>query len=336
MALEELGEFGLIDRIVARLGDAAARDILVPPGDDAAAWASEPGAAVATIDALAEGTHWRAGTMTLYDVAWRAVASNVSDLAAMGARPAHLLVATLLGPRATLAEIDAFADGLADACRRHGVRIAGGDVVRAASTAFTIAAFGQAPLDAAGAPRLLRRDGARPGDAVAISGMPGASGAGLLLIADGRAKAPAAAALVEAHRRPLARPELGLRAAAAGLRCAIDVSDGLLQDLGHVARRSRVGIELAGAQVPLHPAAVELLGRDAAFDQALGGGEDYELVLTGPRDALRALDTPELPVTLIGRVVAEHPGEVIVWTDDGEEYHPPSAGWDQLRGPAPR
>src|SRR5947208_13430087 len=90
--IEALGEFSLIDRILARLGDAAARDILVPPGDDAAAWLTGPGAAVATIDALVEGTHWRADTMTLYDVGWRAVASNVSDLAAMGAQPGYLLV----------------------------------------------------------------------------------------------------------------------------------------------------------------------------------------------------------------------------------------------------
>jgi thiamine-monophosphate kinase len=329
--LEDLGEFGLIDRIVARLGDAAARDILVPPGDDAAAWAVDAGAAVATIDALAEGTHWRADTMTPFDVGWRTVACNVSDLAAMGAQPGHLLVAAMLGPRVTLDDLDAFIDGMAAACRRHGVHIAGGDIVAAPATSFTIAAYGSATLDAQGAPRFLRRDGARAGDAVAVSGAPGASGAGLALIESGLADEPSAAPLVAAHRRPLARPALGLRAVAAGLRCGIDVSDGLAQDARHIAERSRVGIEIAAAQVPLPPAAVTLLGAEAALDCALGGGEDYELILTGPRDALRALDTPELPVTLIGRVVAEHPGELIIWTEDGDEYRPPTAGWDQLR-----
>ncbi len=334
MPLDDLGEFGLIDRIVARLGDAAARDILVPPGDDAAAWAVERGAAVATIDALAEGTHWRADTMTYFDVGWRTVACNVSDLAAMGARPGHLLVAAMLGPALTLDDLDAFIDGMAAACRRHGVHVAGGNIVRAASTAFTIAAYGSAAVDADGQARVLRRNGARPGDAVAVSGTLGASGAGLALIRAGRADEAAAAPLVEVHRRPLARPELGLRAVAAGVRCGIDVSDGLAQDAGHLAERSQVGIEIAAAQVPVAPGAAALLGDTAALDQALGGGEDYELILTGPRDVLRALETPALPVTLIGRVVADHPGEVVIWTDDGQPYHPPTAGWDQVRSAA--
>jgi thiamine-monophosphate kinase len=330
MRLEELGEFGLIDRIISRLGASAATDILVPPGDDAAAWTTVAGASVATIDALAEGTHWRADTMTLFDVAWRAVASNVSDLAAMGAQPAHLLVASALGPDVTVEALDGFADGLATACRVHSVRVAGGDIVRASSTLFSIAAFGTATL-VDGAPHLLRRSGARAGDAIAVTGTPGASGAGLALITAGRDEEAGAEELIEAHRRPLARPRIGQRAAASGLRSAIDVSDGLAQDVGHMARRSGVGIEIAAAQLPLHAAAVELLGHELALDLALGGGEDYELVLTGPRDALRALDSEAVPVTLIGRVVAEHPGEVIVWAEDGDEYRPPTRGWDQLR-----
>jgi thiamine-monophosphate kinase len=328
--LEEIGEFGLIDRIISRLGASAATDILVPPGDDAAAWRMDAGAVVATVDALAEGTHWRADTMTLFDVAWRAVASNVSDLAAMGAEPGYLLIASALGPDVTLEALDGFADGLATACRVHNVRVAGGDIIRAPSTMFSIAAYGRATL-VGGEPHFLRRSGAQPGDAIAVTGTPGASGAGLALINAGRADAPGSDDLIEAHRRPIARTRIGLSAAAAGLRCAIDVSDGLAQDAGHIARRSGVGIEIAAAQLPLHPAAVELLGIEPALDLALGGGEDYELVLTGPREALRALDSERLPVTLIGRVVAEHPGEVVIWTEDGEEYRPQSRGWDQLR-----
>src|SRR5688572_18906590 len=97
------GEFSLIDRIVARLGDAAARDILVPPGDDAAAWIPSGGAVVASTDAITEGNHWRPHIASMTDVGWRAVATSVSDLAAMGASPQVLLVATVLGPSVTLA-----------------------------------------------------------------------------------------------------------------------------------------------------------------------------------------------------------------------------------------
>src|SRR3990170_4998314 len=115
--IDDLGEFALIDRIVARLGDAAANDIIVPPGDDAAVWDARDSLAVVTIDALVEGTHFRADTMSMADLGWRAVAANVSDLAAMGAEPQYLLIATMLAPELPLAAIDALVDGIAEGCR---------------------------------------------------------------------------------------------------------------------------------------------------------------------------------------------------------------------------
>lgn len=324
------GEFALIDRILARLGDAAAKDILVPPGDDAAAWRVPGGSIVATTDSQSEGTHWRRDTMSLTDVGWRAVASTVSDLAAMGAEPGYLLVTAVLGPDATPADLDAFTDGLAAGCRCHGTRVAGGDIVRGAATVFSLTALSRvSPAEA-----LLRRDAARPGDAIAVSGTPGASAAGLILISAHRVSEPTAAPLIEAHRRPVARLALGRAALAAGVRCGIDVSDGLLQDLGHIARRSGVGIEIDLAAVPVHPAAAALLGADRARDLALGGGEDYELVLAGRAEVLAALATPALPVTVIGRVVAAHPGEARALDAHGQAYTPSVRGWDQLGGDA--
>ena len=338
MPLDDLGEFDLIARIVERLGDAAARDIAVPPGDDAAAWAVGSGLAVATVDTLAEGTHWRRDTMSLADVGWRAIATAVSDLAAMGAAASYVLIAAELGPGLTAEDLDDFADGAAASCRCHGVRVAGGNVAAARATSFTTTAFGSAELAA-----VLRRDAALPGDAVAVSGTPGAAAAGLALIegqAAGAAALKDAAPLLDAHRRPRARLALGRAALAAGARCAIDVSDGLLQDLGHVARASNVGIELEAGALPLHPAAVALLGRERALALALGGGEDYELALTAPAATLDALavsglpEPQEPPLTRIGRVVAEHRGEVITRDAAGRVVRPSSAGWDQLRSSA--
>ena len=334
MSIAGLGEFGLIARIVERLGDAAARDILVPPGDDAAAWTHGAGVTVASVDSLAEGTHWRRDTMSLADVGWRTVATSLSDLAAMGAEPGPLLVAAQLGPDVTLVDLDAFVDGLAEACRCFGARIAGGNVVQAASTSFSATAIGSAREGN----ELLRRNTARAGGAVAVSGTPGASAAGLGLIEAGRAGEGEAAPLLAAHRRPRARLALGRAAVEAGLRCAIDVSDGLLQDLGHVASASRAGIEVQAGALPLHQAAVSLLGHERALELALGGGEDYELALCGPAATLDALASAsaaesgaEPPLTRIGRVVAEHTGEVVVLDPSGRPLDTTLRGWDQLR-----
>jgi thiamine-monophosphate kinase len=335
--LAGLGEFELIERIMSRLGSVAARDILVPPGDDAAAWLVPAGAVVATTDALVEGVHWRSGehaTMGWADVGWRAVASNVSDIAAMGATPQHVLVVLTVGPALDLEALDALIDGVSEACTAHEVHVAGGDIVRGGETSVSMTVIGSATADASGEGGdvpLLRRDRAREGDVVAVSGWPGASGAGLALIEAGRADEPEHAALVAAHRRPHARVALGRAALAAGVRCGIDVSDGVLQDAGHIAERSGVGVEIDLEALPVHPRAVAALGVDGARDLALGGGEDYELVLVGTEDALRALDTPEVPVTLIGRVVAAHPGDAWALDATGARYVPTRAGWDQLR-----
>ena len=331
MTLDSIGEFGLIDRIVARLGDAAARDIVVPPGDDAAAWAIDAGLAVATVDTLAEGTHWRRDTMSFADVGWRAVATSVSDLAAMGAVPGYVLIAAELGADVELGDVDAFTEGVAEACRRYGVRVAGGNVAGAVATSVSTTAFGTATTREDGTATLLRRDAARPGDLVAVSGTPGAAAAGLALIETGRAAERGATPLVEAHRRPPARLALGRAAVDAGVRCAIDISDGLLQDLGHVARASGVGIELEAGRLPLHPAATELLGAENAAELALRGGEDYELALTAPAATLGALPPADTALTTIGRVVTAHPGEVVVLGGDSRPLAQPSGGWDQLR-----
>jgi len=128
-----------------------------------------------------------------------------------------------------------------------------------------------------------------------------------------------------------ARLDLGRAAVAVGVRCAIDISDGLLQDLGHVARASGVGIELDAAALPLHPAATALLDAENALELALRGGEDYELALTAPAATLGALPPAETTITTIGRVVAAHPGEVVALGGDGRPLAQPSGGWDQLR-----
>lgn len=320
-------EFSLIERIIDRLGDAAARDILVPPGDDAAVWAPASPGVIATTDVLTEGNHWRPDTMTFEDVGWRAVVTNVSDIAAMGGTPELLLVSAILGASMTLEDVDLFIDGMAAACRTHKVKVAGGDIVRGASTSFAVTALGSSRIDRAGRALVLRRDAAKIGDIVTVTGNPGASAAGLAAINASRHGEPAAEPLLTAHRRPVAQVDLGVAAVVRGVLCGIDISDGLMQDLGHVARRSNLGIEIDLDRLPLHIHAMAVFGIDGARNFALSGGEDYELALIGRGDIIGSL---RAPLTTIGRVVADHPGQALVMRPDGRVYEPP-AGWDHIR-----
>ncbi len=326
-------EFALIDRILERLGDAVASEILLPPGDDAAAWVPAGGAVIATADAMTEGSHWLPHLLSMYDVGWRCVAANVSDLAAMGATPQVLLVTAVLGPTMTIDDLDAFIDGLADGCRAHGVQIAGGDVVRGRSTTFSITALGAARLDRANRAIVLRRDGAHPGDVIAVSGTPGLAAAGMRLVEQARTDPPADAAIA-AFRHPVGRVDLGLAAVAVGVPCAIDISDGLIQDLGHIAQRSGVGIEIDLEALPLPQAAVAFFGTEGARTLALAGGEDFELILVARQNVIESLEAEDL--TIIGRVLEQHPGEVVIRQADGAPYPVPQ-GWDALRRwPLPR
>jgi thiamine-monophosphate kinase len=288
---------------------------------------------IATTDALVEGNHWRTDTMSWADVGWRAIAANVSDIAAMGARPRFALVALTLGTSLTPDALDCLVEGMAEACRAHEVRIAGGDTIRGRETNIAVTLLGEAASTSGDG--LLLRSAARVGDAVAVSGHPGASASGLALIEARRATEAGVEPLLEAHRRPRARVALGRAAVEAAVRCAIDVSDGLLQDLGHIAERSGAGIEVDLDALPLHPAAIAALGLEAAREHALGGGEDYELALCGPAGALARLATAELPVTVIGRVIEAHRGEAWALASDGTRHIPAREGWDQLATKSP-
>jgi len=316
------GEFGLIERLAARL-EPLEEGLGI--GDDAAAWQPTPGrVVVATTDMLVEGIHFRLDWISPRDLGWKALAVNLSDLAAMGATPGHALVSiALLREQGDLAE--SIYEGMSALARETGTRIVGGDTVRSAGPlTVNVALVGEADPE-----RLLRRSGARPGDLVVVTGTVGASAAGLelLLAADGteggaadaealvdRAAAIAATAadpgtspLIAAHHRPIPQLAVGAALAGAGVRCAIDVSDGVASEAWHLARSSGVEIEIDCGRLPLAGVAVARFGRERARDLALTGGEDYQLLFTVPEPewpAVRAALPPAAVTTVIGRVGA--------------------------------
>ncbi|TDE30117.1 thiamine-phosphate kinase [Actinomadura sp. 6K520] len=300
----DVGEFGLIARLTRRLPPGPA--VRLGPGDDAAVIAAPDGRVVATTDLLVEDRHFRRDWSGPYDIGRKAAAQNLADVVAMGARPTALLVGFAAPPSTPTEWAERLYDGLADECRAAGASVAGGDVVGAPQITLAVTALGDL---GGGAP--LTRSGARPGDFVAVRGRLGHAAAGLALLAAGR---DGPAELIAAHRRPEPPYAAGEEARAHGATALLDVSDGLVQDLGHIAAASGVRIDIDSTAVPVP----EVLGPDG-LRHALTGGEDHAFAGSFPPDA-----RPPSTWRRIG-VVTEGSGVHV----DGRE--PPAGGWDHFR-----
>jgi thiamine-monophosphate kinase len=232
-------------------------------GDDTAVVASGPGWMLLAADTVVEGVHADLTLTGLDDLGWKVMAANVSDVAAMGGRPAHAVVAVSGPPKTNLALLYA---GLSAASAHFSCPVVGGDLTNAPVVVITVAVTGHV-----GVPVL--RSGARPGDGIWVTAPLGASAAGLRSLRRGGPPADGVDAdLRRAHTRPMPVLAAGAAAVAAGARAMVDVSDGLAADLGHVGKASGVGLRLD--RVPVAPGATEA--------DALGGGEDYALVFCTP------------------------------------------------------
>ncbi|WP_153110763.1 thiamine-phosphate kinase [Propionivibrio limicola] len=292
-------EFDLIARYFARPTPQA----VLGPGDDCALLAPAPGMELAiTTDMLVAGTHFLPDTDPR-QLGWKTLAVNISDLAAMGARPRWVLLAGSL-PKADEAWINAFADGLFACANRYNVDLVGGDTTRGPLN-LCVTALGEVPVG-----QSLRRDHAQAGDDLWISGEPGLAALGLAHL-QGRTQLPDALSqrCITALQRPLPRVALGLALRERQLaRAAIDVSDGLLADLGHIVECSGIDAEVWQAQLPARPE-----GADPALARQcqIAGGDDYELLFSAApehRAALAALACElELPLWRIGCFVATPP-----------------------------
>ena len=273
-----LSEFDLIARYFSHCG-AARADVVLGVGDDGAVLECPPGAQlVAAIDSLVEDVHFPAGSPAR-SIGHRALAVNLSDLAAMGAQPAWALLALAL-PRADEAWLGEFSAGLDALAREHGVALVGGDTT-GGKLCVTVQVLGFVPRGAA-----LTRSGGRAGDALYVSGTPGDSAAGLAL-EQGRLTLPDALQaqwLLDRFRYPTPRVALGLALRGLASAC-IDVSDGLLGDCGRLAQASGCGVRLDYRALPLSPALQAAVGEARARELALTGGEDYELCFTVPAAA---------------------------------------------------
>lgn len=273
--LADLGEFGLIEALVSRFpqGDG----VLLGPGDDAAQVAVPEGRVLVATDVLVEGRHFRRDWASAADVGHKAAAQNLADINAMGGRATALTVAFAAPAELPAAWALELAEGIAAEAALVGASVVGGDLTRADEIVVSITVLGVVD----GEP--VRRSGARPGDVVAIVGRQGWAAAGLAVLARGF-RSPRV--LVEAHRRPEPPYAQGAVALRAGATAMIDVSDGLVADVGHIADASGVGIDIDSSAFevaePLRAVGAALGADPMKF--ILTGGDDHALVATYPAD----------------------------------------------------
>jgi thiamine-monophosphate kinase len=339
--VSEVGEFGLIQRLAREFGleyppsrGAGQPGLQVGLGDDAVVTDRHDGSLIWTTDTMVEGVHFLPGKCSWQDVGWKALATNLSDIAAMGGTPHMALVTLCLPSDFQVEDAVALYEGLHQCAKAFDVTLGGGDIVSAPVFSITIALSGWAETAPDGSAAVLTRDVAQPGDVVAASGSIGDAEAGLLLVRQGSdLNTPAARQLHEAMDRPEPRVQLGLEAVRAGLRCGIDVSDGLVQDLGHIATASGVGIRVDAVRIPSSEALREVFPGEAA-GLAVTGGQDYELLLVGPRAVVESLiDSSATSLTEIGEVYKSDEPHVAVVDETGREIPLAHTGWDHFKRP---
>ena len=315
--LGQIGEFGLINRVARNVPHGHA--VLLGPGDDAALVSAADGRVVASTDLLVEGRHFRRDWSSAYQVGRKAAAQNLADIAAMGGVGTALLVGLAAPAELAVSWAKDLAAGLADEAALVGASVAGGDTVRSETLLIAVTALGDLQGRAP-----VTRAGARPGDVVAYAGELGWSACGLELLlreVDGPKQALAL------HRSPEPPYEQGPAAALAGATAMLDISDGLLADVGHICEESGVRIDLDPAAFPiddqLRETAVQLGVQ--VLDWVLTGGEDHALAASFPAGAA-------LPPgwTAVGRVLEQQDGEDAPLVTVAGRAWTGSRGWDHF------
>lgn len=314
LKLSELGEQGLIERIRGRVVHRS-EDIIIGIGDDACAVKAYSGLlTLLTTDAFVEGNHFDLSYFSFKDVGTKAIAASFSDVAAMGGEPKYCVV-SLMSPRTiSVADVDGIMDGITECCDRYGVELVGGDAVGSVNLAVSVSVVGEVEPE-----NIVLRSGAKPGDAIYVTGDLGASEAGRLVLSKGMSVADDVRRYVVArHKSPTPRikESRGL-VENHSIHSMIDISDGLSADAAHIARESEVKLVIRAPSIPVSPHvhAVEEASSVSVLDMALYGGEDFELLFTAAELGLEKVKG--VPVARIGEV-AEGRGVSLISADGTE------------------
>lgn len=336
MRVKDLGEFGVIQHLTGMITSgrkesdhAAARNIelVVDARDDTAAWRCGDVTELFTTDTAVEGVHFTRTTIPWEDLGWKIMAANISDIAAMGGLPLYSLITLGLPPETEMEHLESLYQGMMGLANRYGVSVVGGDMVRSPVVFVTVALTGVSE----GEPML--RSTAQSGDLIGVTGYLGSSAGGLDILLKGLpVQGGAGEYVIEAHRRPEPCIPQGLVLSRHGIRTAMDISDGLVDDLSKLCRASHQAARLDALRIPVHPVLKGLFPQ-GFMDMALGGGEDYQLLFTAPQDLMdRVLPLLPTPAAVIGEIMEGEEGRVTVLDSEGvRELRAASAGWDHFR-----
>jgi thiamine-monophosphate kinase len=323
MKVSDLGEFGLID-LLAKMAVGRDKQLLIGIGDDAAAWQGDASIQLATVDSFIQDVHYPSGTASWPELGWKALAVNLSDIAAMGGLPRYALVSLALPPQTEVDDVTALYTGLLELAKTAGVTIVGGDISNAPLVVISITVLGSSPQN-----KILTRASARPGELVAVTGHLGAAAAGLeMLTKKLKLEAEATARFRQAFFKPtplLAEGQLLLKQ---GVKTAIDISDGLVADLNQICKASRVSARIDTERVPVEPMVKAVFG-ERALELALTGGEDYELLFTAKAEVIaRIKKAAPCPISAIGEITA---GQGVTVVDrQGNPVDLAKSGWEHF------
>jgi thiamine-monophosphate kinase len=332
MKVSELGEFGLID-LLAKMVSALQNnqpsprpELIVGVGDDAAAWHGNDSTQLATVDSLIQDVHFSLNTISWRELGWKALAVNLSDIAAMGGVPGYALVSLALPGKTEVDDVADLYEGMLELAEQFQVAIAGGDTCQAPLVSITVTILGSAGEN------ILTRSTARSGDKVAVTGYPGSAAAGMEMLTKKLQFEPEVTAyLSNAFLHPQPRIAEGQLLVRQGVTTAIDISDGLLADLRHICRASQVSARLEADLLPIQPMVRDNFG-DRTLELILAGGEDYELLFTASAEVInRVKKEATCPVSIIGEISDGAPGDVRLFDTNGNPVNLHEAGWEHFK-----
>ena len=300
--INNYSEFELINTISKKIPVNKSKDLILGSGDDSAIYKTSKNVlTVTSIDSFVENIHWEQNNQNYFNIGWKTVNAAVSDLAAMGAKGKFITIACNLKQSMFYNDFLLLVKGFSKAATDLSIDIIGGNLSRSKETTITINAIGEINKNI-GQAHIMKRNSAKIGDKIVLSGKIGGAAAGRHLLQKRNARIKSQK-LINLFTKPKARIDIAEKIAKSGVKCAIDISDGLIQDLRHICSDSNVDAIIEKKNIPLYKKSIEIFGYTKAYEFGLNGGEDYELLFTANQKTLLNLKKYNITFHIIGDIV---------------------------------